>query len=156
MKNMGIGNRVIPLLAALLLFGFLLQGCGDDAPAVHPIEGKWAVSEKGTANDPKNEKVNRFILEFVIDLYKKNMEIKLVESPRGFIFSFDDILPVHYEIVEEKENLIVLKNLKDGQKIEINIDENGQIVFATRKIKHPLVPEPGSVVMHLIKKKKKK
>jgi hypothetical protein len=40
MKNMGIGNRVIPLLAALLLFGFLLQGCGDDAPAVHPIEGK--------------------------------------------------------------------------------------------------------------------
>ena len=92
MKNVAIGNRVISLLTALLIFGLLLQGCGDDEPAVHPIEGKWNVSEKGTANDPKNNKVNRFILEFAIYLYKKNLEIKLMKNPKGFIFSFDDCM----------------------------------------------------------------
>ncbi len=149
-------KRLIGMFPAILAIVLLLQGCGEDAAPVNLIFGKWKVNEKLTANDKGNKDLNRFILEFAIDIYKKHFEIKPLEKGEGISFNFSGLLPKYFKILEMKDDHVSLENMKTQEKINIQIKNEKQIMFTIPELKHPLVTKPAPVIMHFSRKKEKK
>ncbi|MFP6890426.1 MAG: hypothetical protein VCF07_11890 [Nitrospinota bacterium] len=146
------------ILAPVFLCGLILSGCGEDGPLRNQLVGKWKHSEKQTANDKKNRKVKRLILDYIIDHYMRKFEIKLLPDGQGISFHFPGKLPVYYEVLEEKEGLIVVREYKKKKNMDIEIQGGERIKFTITDIVHPLIkiPEKEMVVYFSREKEKEK
>lgn len=149
-------KRLIGLFPAILAMALLLQGCGEDTAPVNLIFGKWQVNEKLTANDKGNEDLNRFILEFAIEIYKKRFEIKPLEKGDGVSFNFSGLLPEYFKILEMDDKHVSLENMRTQEKLNIKIQNEWQIMFTIPELKHPLVTEPAPVAIHFTRENGKK
>ncbi|MBT3351614.1 MAG: hypothetical protein HOC91_18780 [Nitrospinaceae bacterium] len=157
MKKFVCIKRFISMLPAILAMALLLQGCGDDdAVPSSFVFGKWKVNEKLTANDKGNKKLNRMILEFSIDIHKKNFEIKPLENGEGISFNFSGRLPRYFKVLEIDDEHLLIEDMKSQEKLNVRIKGEKQIMFTVPQLKHPLVPKPEPVVMHFSRKKEKK
>ena len=156
LKKIIIIKRLIGMFPAILAMALLLQGCGEEVAPVNQIFGKWEVSKKLTANDKGNKDLNRFILEFAIDIYNKHFEIKPLEEGEGVSFNFSGLLPEYFKILEMNDKHVSLENMKTKEKLDIKIRNEWRIMFTTPELKHPLVTKPAPVVIHLLRIEEKK
>lgn len=155
MKKFVIIKRLIEMFPAILVMALLLQGCGEDTAPVNLIFGERQVNEKLTANDKGNKDLNRFILEFAVDIYNKHFEIKPLEKGGGVSFNLSGLLPEYFKILEMDDKHVSLENMKTKEKLNIKILNERQIMFTIPELKHPLVTKPAPVVIHFTRKNEK-